>query len=869
MAIIKFTPNQPTSQYALLNLYPNQFVSDREKETDGWKKINMDYFYNVAIQQYASHKDSFVRNYELVAGILRRSDFALEPELQSFTETLMQSEDLPAYVKHYCILTPPLNTLKGELNNKPDNVYVKAFDDDSKSEELQFRTSILNDFIFQNARERMNMQLAQQGVQTEDEDEINRVTAEKVEEYMTSYTSLAERWGAKMLEYMKMRFNMKEKSEEAFNDLLISAREYFHIYEDNTELGFNIEVLNPKNVWYITTPDTKYTSDPFDKTLGAYASGTIEIMEFSEIIHKFNLTQKEIEHLRSFAQQNYLLGSRESNLVNPNAKTGPDSVYYETYDPLVLQYRQLLEAEITSGTLDDTSDFLGLSSSAATFGNKYLVIRAYWCSKKKIGKLTYIDDDGYEQVTYVDESYKDKSHPQQLELEWTYINQWYKGVKIGLDVYYVEPFDMLDYNPIIGVLYEPKNLSKPTSFVDKMKHYQMLYNIAVNQLFRLLEKDMGVVFLMSQRHVPIPKDGAAEDALEIWEEEAREKGFIFVDDSPENLGSPSSFNQYSRVDLSRASEIQARYNLAVEIRNECWKLAGLTEQRLGSVAATETATGTNTALSQSYAQTEPYFAQHEYLINKVYQALLDAALYKQSQTEESILSNISSEGSNAFVKINGSDLKLRELGVFITSRSEDARNLQELRSLSQAMLQNGASPYEVSELFTSKSARHIKDMFKRLKDKQEAFEQQQQQIEQQKIEQSQQQFQQQQELVQLQLEKQQAFEAYQKEQDRLSKERIAYIQAASKADSPATTSDSELMRIQSDEQRAYSDYQLKLRDLENKQRDILTQNSLKSRELDLKKEELKVKREEMASKERIAKENRTASEIKAKRQSKK
>lgn len=866
MKIIRHSKQYTSSDFALLNLYPNQFVSEKEKESNDWQKLNMDYFYNIATQKYIANKDRIIKNYNLVAGILTRRDFEEVPETRSFTETLIESEDLPGYVKHYCILSAPLNTLRGELTNRPDNIYVKAFDEDSQSEEMQFRTEILSQYIFQSARERMVSLLASKGQELESEEELNALTSEKVADYMVSYTSLAERWGCNTLEFLKVRFNLKEKSEEGFNDFLVTGTEYFHIFEDNSELGFNIEVLNPKNTWSISTPDTEYTSDPLDKTAGSYAAGTIEVMELSEVIHKFKLPENIIQHLRNLSQQQYLINSKTSNLVTPGV-TGLDSISYNTYDPLVLQYRQLLEADMMNN--NPNQDFFGITSDIASFGNKYLVIRAYWCSKKRLGKLTYIDIEGQEQITYVDDNYKPGSHPQELSIEWGWINQWYQGVKIGTDVYDVKPFDLLDYCPILGVFYDLKNLPNPVSLVDRMKAYQMLYNVCLNQLYQLLKKDMGVTLLMSQRHVPNKRDGDFQDSLEIWENEARENGIIWLDDSPENLQAPSSFNQFRAVDLSRSNELQARYNLAVQLRTECWRLVGLSEQRLGSTSATETATGINTALSQSYAQTEPYFAKHEYLMNRVYQALLDAALYIQSQSDESILANINSEGTNQFVKINGSDLKFRNLGVFVTSRSQDNRNLQELKQYAQAMLQNGASPYEIALLHDTKSIRQVKNTFKKLKEQMDALQQQAQQTEQMKIQQQQQQFEQAQQLAQLQDEKNKAFEAYEREQDRLSKERIAYIQASSKGVPDTNPSSTEISRLQMEEQNAYHDYQLKVQDLTQKQQQILMQSQLAAQKLQVDKEKLQVEREKMASQERIAKENRTASEIKAKRSSKK
>lgn len=859
MKIIKHNKEYTISDYTLLNMYPNQFVSDKEKEEDGWQKLNLDYFYNVATQKYIQNKDRINKNYRLVAGSIVLRDFYETDERKSLTETLIEDEDIP--VRHYCILSPPLNTLKGELSNRPENIFIKAFDDESKSEEMQFRTNILSQFIFQNAKQRMVGLLSSRGEAIDNEEEIDNLTSQKVEEYMVSYTSLAERWGNHTLEYLRMRFNLKEKSEEAFNDFLITGTEYFHIFEDNSDLGFNIEVLNPKNTWSISTPDTEYVSDPFDPTAGAYAAGIIEVMELSEVIHKFNLSEDIIKHLRDFSQQTYLINSRTSNLVSPGA-TGPDSIHYNTYDPLVLQYRQLVEADMMID--NPNQDFFGVTSDVSSFGNKFLVIRAYWCSKKKIGKLTYIDIEGEEQITYVDDNYKKGSHPQEIDLEWGWINQWYKGTKIGVDVYDVQPVDIVDYCPIIGVFYEIKNLPNPVSLVDRMKEYQMLYNAAMNQLFNLLEKDMGVVMLMNQRHVPNKREGDPQDALEIWEEEARNRGIVWIDDSPENLKSPSSFNQFSRVDLSRSNEIQARYNLAVQIRTECWRLVGLSEQRLGSTSASETATGINTALSQSYAQTEPYFAKHEYLMNRVYQALLDASLYIQSQNEDSILANINSEGSNQFVKVNGADLKLRNLGVFVTSRAEDNRNLQELKQYGQAMLQNGASPYEIALMHDTKSIRQVKDTFKKLKEKMDAFQQQQQDIERAKVEQAQKQFEQAQQLAQLQDDKNKAFEAFQSEQDRITELKVAMIQAQTKIQT-TNTSSPDTSGLATQEQSNYHNYQLKLQELSQKQQSILLDSQNVSRKMDIEKEKIKVQREKISTDLLIARENKTASEIKAKK----
>jgi hypothetical protein len=377
----------------------------------------------------------------------------------------------------------------------------------------------------------------------------------------------------------------------------------------------------------------------------------------------------------------------------------------------------------------------------------------------------------------------------------------------------------------------------------------------MNQLYKLLEKEVGKVQLMSLRHIPIPKDGDAQDALDIWEMEARNRGVVFVDDSPENLKAPSSFNQFTSLDLTRTQEIQSRYTLAQQMKMECWELVGMSKQRMGDISASESATGTNTAMQQSYSQTEPLFVAHEYVMGQLYQAIIDAALYVESSKPQSTLSYITSEGESAFVQVNGSDLKFRDLKVFLTNRPEDTQMFNELRQLSQAIIQNGGTLYDVVELYSSKSQRELKKTFKDLRDRQVAQQEQQMQLQQQ-----QQQAQQEQAQATLQqaaqlAQEQQANENYQKELDRLSKEKIAIIQAtgfgnvaSEDVNANAVPDVLEVSKLTQAENKAAKDYGLKMADIQAK-------NKQASDKMSIEKEKLQVQRENMANDLAVAKEN--------------
>jgi len=851
MAIIRYTKDA-TIRYAYLNIFPDQFKTDKEKQDESWIKNTMDYFANKAYAEYVKNRDTFVKNYDLVKGILRMEDFYQEPTVKSFTQMLEVNLQLPAHVKHYSILTTPINELVGEISKRPDAFRVKAFDDDSQAEELEFKTGILQEYVINQARQKIMEKAALQGQEIPDE-EIQQMTMEEVKDELDDYTSVAEKWANHVLTCQKAEFNTKEMSEDAFRDMLISAREFYHIYEDNSKLGFNIEVANPKTTWFLSTPDRKFISDPTGRARGAYAAGTVQVMELSEIIESIpELTKEEIDHLRSSLQDYGLINVRESNLGNPDAIPGNDSIQYDTFDPLVLQTRMIIESEMKEND-DGLKDFLGLTSNVSSFGYKYVVVRSYWISKKKIGKLIYIDEMGNEQSTLVDESYKSGTIPTQQSLEWGWINQWYQGIKIGPDIYFIKPYKLLNYCPIIGLVHEIKN-TEPKSLVDLMKPFQVLYNVCMNQLYKLLEKEVGKVQLMSLRHIPIPKDGDAQDALDIWEMEARNRGVVFIDDSPENLKAPSSFNQFTSLDLTRTQEMQARYQLAIQLKNECWELIGMSKQRMGSVSASESATGTNTAITQSYSQTEPLFVAHEYVLGQLYQAIIDAALYVESKKPQSTLSYITNNGESAFVQVNGSDLKFRDLKVFLTNRPEDQKMFNELRGLSQAVIQNGGSLHDIIELYSTDSVRQMKKVFKTLKEKQEAMQMQQQQQQQQQLEQQQQQAQAQLQQAQAQHEQQLAHDDYQNELDRINKKELAIIAAEAKSgplpdmDANAVPDVLEMSKLTNDQAKAAKDYDMKVMDIQSKSKQAMDKMALE-------REKLQVARENQANDLAVAREN--------------
>jgi hypothetical protein len=169
MAIIRYTKDA-TIRYAYLNIFPDQFKTEKEKEDESWIKNTMDYFSNKAYSEYIKNRDTFVKNYDLMKGILHMEDFYQEPDVKSFTDVLTSDLELPAYVKMYSIITTPVNELVGEISKRPDTFRVKAFDDDSKAEELQFKTDTLQEYVISQVKQQLAAKAAMEGEEVDPEE---------------------------------------------------------------------------------------------------------------------------------------------------------------------------------------------------------------------------------------------------------------------------------------------------------------------------------------------------------------------------------------------------------------------------------------------------------------------------------------------------------------------------------------------------------------------------------------------------------------------------------------------------------------------------------------------------------------------------
>jgi hypothetical protein len=201
--------------------YPEQFISVSEKEKEQWIKGTMDYFANIAFAQYKQNIQ-FRKNYRLLNGEFNFSDYTNNAEIQELVsylnDTPDQDPDVPQHLKHYPIVNPPVNQLKGELINRPHKYKVKAIDDEAVNETIDFRTELIKEHFLK----KLQAQLEGQEIDPEQEAQMQQELQDKI----LDYTSVAEEWGNKTLNALKYHFNFREKSQQSFLDFLVQVKSF-------------------------------------------------------------------------------------------------------------------------------------------------------------------------------------------------------------------------------------------------------------------------------------------------------------------------------------------------------------------------------------------------------------------------------------------------------------------------------------------------------------------------------------------------------------------------------------------------------------------------------------------------------------------
>ena len=882
---------------------PIQFLPYTQKDGE-WGAWNMDWFEMEGLRQIRRNARKLLKNYKLANGIIDRTDYIVEEDNQygDLIETLTREDASALELKFYPIIPNVVNVMLGEFAKRTDKVQYISTDAFSYNEMLEEKRAMIEDSLVKEAEMKLAMSMLEQGADPDSEEFKQALSPQNIKSlpdieqfFKKDYRSLVEQWANHQHEADTERFKMKELEIRGFRDMLVGDREFWHFRMDEDD--YEVELWNPVLTFYHKSPDIRYVSQ------GNFV-GKIELHTVSDILDRYGylMNDEQLRSLESIYPKKAAGYPIQGYQNDGTFYDGTRSHQWNVSSPS-LGFRQFTSVNdyfLAAGD-DIITRILNESEDLQDFGTYQLlrVTTVYWKSQRMVGHLTRIDPEtGMKMHEVVTEDYhitvppqyntsvmkvKDENTLIQGEhIKWIWINQVWGGLKVGpnrpsfygnADYMGIQPIylnigpmkfqfkgDFTLYGcklPVEGSVFTDRN-SRSVSMVDKMKAFQIGYNLVNNQIADILVDELGTVIMLD--HNALPKHSAGED----WGKNNYAKAYVAMKDfqilpldtSITNTENPLGFNHYQVLNLEQTQRMMSRIQLANYFKQQAYEVIGITPQRMGQINSQETATGTEQAMNASYSQTEMYFVQHsEHLMPRVHQMRTDLAQYYHSNRPSVRLSYMTSKDEKVNFQINGTELLSRELNVFVSTKVNHKQVIEQIKQMAIQNNTAGASIYDLASIVKADSMAEVTHAMKAIEEKTNAQRQEQMQHEQQMQ-------QQQLEAQQAAQEAQQKFEAEQKMLDRQTQIDVAEIKGAGYQTGDLNTNEQSdyLDSLQYLDKKRQTDEEMNLR-----REQEVNKNNREAQSLNLKREELNTRKEIAEKQLQVAKTNKNKYDSKSKK----
>jgi hypothetical protein len=325
------------------------------------------------------------------------------------------------------------------------------------------------------------------------------------------------------------------------------------------------------------------------------------------------------------------------------------------------------------------------------------VIRVVWRSWKKIGKLTYFDEDGMPQETIVPERFDISLFPN-AEVKWLWVSEWMEGTRIGKEMYIKiqpRPVQFRSMNNLsksgsgyVGIAYNT-NTSRAKSLMDRMKPYQYLYNVFMYRTELAFAKSKGRIASLDLAQVPDHWD------IDKWMYYAEVHGWAVKDSFKEAKKGAAQGKlagqmqaQSPVLDMEMGNYIQQNIQMLQFIEVQVGKIAGVTDQRQGQIENRELVGNVERSVTQSSHITERWFSLHAGVKRKALEILLETTKFAWRSEGDKRVQYVLDDMSSTTLQLDGQQFNESDYGVVISDASADTELNSTLKQLAQAGLQN-------------------------------------------------------------------------------------------------------------------------------------------------------------------------------------
>jgi len=647
------------------SVVPYQMLPMSQKDKE-WKEANVNAYIGKC---YFGNNNDTNRKYEMkVAYGLYNSIFD-EKDLKYVTDPYKVKDGFPANIQNFNIIKPKIDLLMGEETKRPFSFKVVQTNEEATSE-LQTKYKELLVGTLQ--------AIATQG---NPEDPITDKDMEKIEEinkYMErDYSDDAEMTAYHTLNYLMEKEEVKSKFTLGFHDLLCSSMEVYFTGQINGEPV--LERVNPLYFSHDYSPEVRYIED------GDWAVRRMR-MSVAAIYDRFYDLMSEAELKDLLDRFNYS-GGRERQSMG--------------------EFKSIEWRNIPNTGMDDADSFTG---------NTIDVWHVVWKSLKKIGFVSYFDEEGEEQTDIVDETYEPT--PEE-DVKWDWVTEVWEGYRIGDNLFLgIRPIPEQAFSidnpnsnklPYVGMVFNNINTA-PKSLVEIMKPLQYMYLVVWYRLELAIARDKGKVPIMDVTQ--IPKSMGVD--VNKWLHYLSSLGVMLVNPYEDGWdipgregGKPAAFNQFSSLDLTMSNVISEYIGLMNKIEEMIGELSGITRQRQGQVQTSELVGNVQQTIVQSSHITEMLFFNHNQVKRRVLNNLLNIAKNVWANSNKKKLHYITNDINRVFMDISENFL-YSDFDIFVTDSTKENQDIDMIKNLYQPAMQNGASLLEVATIMSSTNLTDIK-----------------------------------------------------------------------------------------------------------------------------------------------------------------
>ena len=680
--------------------FPRQKLSDAEK-TDHWYKKNIDFAEHlltsdVNLRSNFKNKKS---NYNLRVNIISSKDFE-----KFINPDNLDLESLPASFQHIGIENSKINLLLGEYAKRKKD--FKAYISSNDSESISRKEQTLTDTI------KAELDNIIQTTSISDEEIQKRL--QQLEKYKTyQFQDIAEITANKILkkEYKEGDFDFTFL--RTFEDLLTAGEEIMYC----GVLGGNpvMRRVNPMNL-YTMGGNSMYIEDADIIVEYGYRSIGQIIDDYWDV-----LRPEDIDFLER-GKVDASLGSGGGIGLNRDISVYD---YYGEQGALNIFHPNEMGVRTFAGAFD-------------TYGN-VRVLKVCWRSRRKIGELTYFDEDGNEQKDYVPEDYKvNKTLGESLK--WIWVNEWMEGTKIADHVYTVmRPVPYASKSlvnkskgtpPYVGSV-NSTNDYKVQSLMDVMKPLAYSYDIAYYKRELAIATYKGSFTALNSSLVP-----SGWDPKE-WMRYVTINKFGWLDPTNEILKGPSqgksagAFNTLTaqQIQVGDPNEIGMYTNLMLDIENTLGKIAGVTGAREGQIQNREAVNNVEREVAQTSHITEKWFAIDNNFRKRVLTKFLECCKYAYKTNPKKGQYLLDDMGQQLITHFD--EFCATEYDLHLSNSSNDQQLFNDLKALSQAAIQNGQAT--ISDLIAISQSESVQDVARKLEDSARKIREENQKIQQQQL----------------------------------------------------------------------------------------------------------------------------------------